>query len=93
MDARTQQNILDTFAGVDLSIIEEVLYFDGWMSYEESGGYLIFKGIDGSIQRCEYGYSVMADDNTNHFEPMDITHEEYLRCVKEMDETSNRMEY
>lgn len=93
IDKHTKQQIFETFEGVDLSIVEEVLYFDGWTSYEECGGYLIFKGIDGSIQRCEYGYCVMADDNTNHFQPVEITHEEYLECIKEMDEAAQSTEF
>lgn len=86
------QSIVDTFPDADLSIIEEVLYFDGWQSYEECGGYLIFRGIDGSIQRCEYGHCVFAEDNTNYFTPMDITHEEYLQNVKDMDEAAANTE-
>lgn len=90
IDTHIKQQIFETFVGVDMSIIEEVLYFDGWQSYEECGGYLIFRGIDGSIQRCEYGHSVMTDDNTNHFEPVEITQEE---CVKEMDAAASNIDF
>ena len=93
IDAHTRQQICETFVGVDLSIIEDVLYFDGWTSYEECGGYLIFKGIDGSIQRCDYGYCVMVEDNTNHFLPVEITHEEYLACVQEMENAAQSIEF
>ena len=84
MDSDLAHSILDTFPDADLSIVEEVLFFDGWQSYDECGGFLIFRGIDGSIQRCEYGYSVMASDNTNWFQPMDISEDEYHRTVADM---------
>ena len=48
----------------------------------------MLRGIDGSIQQCEYGYSVMAEDNTNYFTPVEITEEEYIACVKAMDEAA-----
>ena len=88
MNMHAKQQILDTFADADLSIVEEVLYFNGWVSDEECGGYLMFRGIDGSIQQCEYGYSVMAEDKTNYFTPVEITEEEYIACVKAMDEAA-----
>ena len=84
MDSDVARSILDTFPDADLYIVHEVLFFDGWVSYEECGGYLIFRGIDGSIQRCEYGYSVMASDNTNRFQPMEISEDEYHRNVADM---------
>lgn len=89
IDPYVKKEISETFDNVDFSIIEEVLYFDGWTTYEEYGGYLIFKGIDGSIQRCDYGYCVMVEDNTNYFRPVEITHEEYLACVEEMNASLN----
>lgn len=71
-----KREILDVFKDVDFSIIDHVLFFDGWSSYEENGGALIFVGIDDSIQIVEYGYSVMSVDNTNHFDPRDISLED-----------------
>jgi hypothetical protein len=93
MDAHTKQEILDTFMDADLSIVQEILFFDGWTSYEEHGGYLIFRGIDGSIQRCEYGHSVMDDHDTNHFCPMDITDEEFHASVAEMEEAAQNTDF
>jgi len=92
MDQHIIDQILDTFVDVDLSIIKEVVYFDGWSTYEESGGYLIFIGIDDSIQRVEYGYCVMVsrEDNINHFDPVDITAYERDRCIEEMVKTIDR---
>ena len=84
MDSDLAHSILDTFPDADLSIVQEVLFFDGWQSYDECGGFLILRGIDGSIQRCEYGYSVMASDNNNWFQPMDISEDEYHRTVADM---------
>lgn len=80
--------ITDTFPDADLSIVKEVLYFNGWMSHEECGGYLIFVGIDDSIQLCEYGYCVFAEDNTNYFTPREITRNEADALMKEMDEAA-----
>lgn len=93
MDMHTKRQILETFEDADLSIVEEVLFFDGWISYEECGGYLIFRGIDGSIQRCDYGYCVMAEDNTNHFLPVEITEEEYRLNVAEMQEAASNTDF
>lgn len=84
MTYTVDQDILDTFVDVDLSIIKEVLYFDGWTSHEECGGFLIFEGVDGSIQRCDYGYSVMADDNTNYFQPYEISREQADEDIADM---------
>ena len=53
MNMHAKQQILDTFADADLSIVEEVLYFNGWVSDEECGGYLMFRGIDGSIRQVK----------------------------------------
>lgn len=77
-------SVLDTFKDADLSLIKEILYFDGWTTYEEDGGYLIFLGIDDTIQLCEYGYCVMAEDNTNYFNPIEITRDEMDRRILEM---------
>lgn len=93
MDEITALQILDTFPEADLSIIKQVLYFDGWSTYEEYGGYLMFIGIDNSIQRCEYGYCVMVADNTNYFLPYDITAEEYYASVQCMNNAKNNNVY
>jgi hypothetical protein len=89
MDQSTATRIVETFSNADLTIIKEVIFFDGWMTYEECGGYLIFIGIDDSIQRCEYGYSVMTDDNTNYFEPAEITAECRDYCIESMTKAAN----
>ncbi len=70
MSPETKQKILETFSDADLSLIEDVLYFDGWADYEEDGGILVFKAVDGTFQIAEYGYCVMADDHTNRFFPL-----------------------
>jgi hypothetical protein len=77
--------ISETFPDADLSIVKEVLYFDGWSGYEECGGYLIFVGIDDTVQLCEYGYSVMAPEEANHFSPREITEERSRELIAEMD--------
>ena len=76
--------LVDTFSDVDTTIIKEVLYFDGWTSYEECGGFLIFVGVDDSIQKADYGTSVFAEDNTQYFRPYVITREEADREIAEM---------
>jgi hypothetical protein len=88
MDERIA-DIEEMFDDADVSLIKEIIYFDGWSTYEESGGYLIFKGIDDSIQLCEYGYSVMGDDNTDYFQPVEITQQQADDMIKEMDEWIN----
>lgn len=76
--------VVDTFEDADVEIIKHIEYFDGWQSYEECGGILVFTGIDGSIQVCDYGHCVMADENTNHFEPREVTRDEADRLIAEM---------
>ena len=83
------EHVMEIFVDADISIIKEIIYFDGWCGYEESGGYLIFKGIDDSIQCCNYGYSVMSDDNNNYFDPREITAEEALEMIQEMEKAKN----
>jgi len=80
------ENCLSIFPDADVSIIKEIIFFDGWNSYEEYGGYLIFIGIDDSIQLCEYGYCVMAsdEDNQNRFTPCEITKEQADTLIEEM---------
>ena len=77
-------DILDMFTGVDIELIKDVIYFDGWSSYEESGGYLIFTAVDDTIQLVDYGYSVMSDDNSNQFHLQEITKERADMLVSEM---------
>jgi hypothetical protein len=78
-------NILEVFENPDLSIIKKILYFNGWSTYDESEGYLIFIGVDDTIQLCQYDSNVFADDNTNYFTPREISKREYFQCVKNMD--------
>lgn len=73
------------FDKADVSIIERIIYFNGWVSYEECGGILIFEGIDGSIQMTEYGSSVMCSELTE-FNPREITQEEANEEIRKMDE-------
>ena len=70
--------------GLDVSIIKAIYYFDGWSDYEEHGGYLIFQGIDDSIQFDEYGYCVYSSGPT-HFEPYEIDETRALELIAEMD--------
>ena len=86
LDQECIQSILEIFQEVDLTIIKSILYFDGWSGYEECGGYLIFRGIDDSLQLVEYGYCVMAEDNTNYFRPYELTKEAALEKIREMDD-------
>lgn len=82
-----KQELFDTFKGIDLSLIKDVLYFDNWTTYEESGGVLIFQGIDDSYQYCEFGHCVMVDSSEqNHFEPIDIQYDRAVEMAQEWDE-------
>lgn len=91
LTAKEVQDVLDTFEDADVSIIESILYFDGWSTYEEYGGYLVFRGIDGSIQYCKYGYCVMASDNTNYFRPRDVSEDEWHAMVASVEEAKASM--
>jgi len=82
-------SVLETFEDADPSLIKEIIYFDGWCTYEESWGYLIFKGIDDSIQLIEYGYSVMSDDNRNLFTLQEINMKQAKKLMKDMDKLIN----
>lgn len=78
------QDIDATFVDADLSLISDVLYFDGWTSYDASGGYLIFRGFDGALYCCEYGSSGSDECCANAFLPVAITQKQYAECLKEM---------
>lgn len=77
------EEVISAFPDADITLIDEIIYFDGWTSYEECGGYLIFKGIDGSIQFAEYGTSVFSSE-PNAFCSRDVTAEEAERLILEM---------
>lgn len=83
------ERAMEIFEDIDISIIKEIVYLNGWSGYEEGRGYLIFKGIDDSIQYCEYGSCVFADDNTNYFNPQEITPDEALEMIQEMEKYIN----
>ena len=85
MTADDIAEIEELFEGADVSLIKEIVYFNGWSDYEECGGYLIFVGIDDCLHLCEYGYCVLATDNTNYFEPVEITQETADEMMREMD--------
>ena len=79
--------IKELFEDADISIIKTIVYFDGWSDWEECGGILVFIGIDDSIQVCHYGECVMAEDNTDYFEPIEVTQEYADKLIEEMKET------
>lgn len=84
MTKQEEEEILSVFPDADLEIIKTVIFFDGWSDYEENGGYLIFIGIDDTIQTCSYGYSVMSSDNTNYFNPQETTVWEMADIIEEI---------
>lgn len=86
----TKKEITELFADADLSLIREILYFDGWSDYEESGGILVFRAIDDSIQIADYGYCVMAEDNTNRFYLREVSLAEAQQEIKEMEAAINK---
>ena len=85
LQAEDIAEIEELFEDADVSLIKEIIYLDGWSDWEECGGYLIFLGIDDCIHYCEYGYCVMATDNTNYFEPVEITRKVAEEMIREMD--------
>jgi hypothetical protein len=80
-------NIIDIFGPVDVSIIDSIIYMDGWSSYEDSGGLIVFYGIDGSIQMIEHAYSVMSDlyPNDNQFIAEEISKEIAIERILHME--------
>lgn len=76
------ENIKEIFVDADISLIKGIYFFDGWSTYEECGGILIFKGIDDSIQVVEYGYSVYSTTCINHFNLNEIKELEMEYIVK-----------
>jgi hypothetical protein len=81
--------IEELFEDADTSLIKSIIYFNGWSDWEECGGYLIFEGIDDSIQMCSYGYCVMASDNTNYFHLTEISLDQSKVLIKEMEDAIN----
>ena len=80
----------ELFREVDISIIKEVIYFDSWSDYEEMSGIFIFRGIDESLQLVDFCYCVMAEDNTNRFQPSEIDEERAIQEIKDMEELIHR---
>lgn len=78
-------DVLGAFPDADISIINHIIYFNGWQSDEECGGILIFEGIDGSAQLVNYGTSVFSSQ-PDSFTPHEITSEEVDQQIKEMEE-------
>lgn len=79
MTITLQKQLQDTFHDIDLSLIADVIYFDGWSNYEESGGIFVFKAIDDSIQIAECGNCVMSSDITS-FYPLREVSLEIAKC-------------
>ncbi len=83
-------SILEVFQEPDFSLIKSIVYFDGWTSYEECGGILVFIAIDDTIQIVDYGYCVMAEDNTNYFTMREVSSVEAEEEIREMNEAIDR---
>jgi hypothetical protein len=86
LDAGYESMIREVFSNPDLTLIKSVIYFDSWNGFEEYGGLLIFRGIDNSIQSLEFGYSVMGEDNTNYFRPNEVSLDEAISEIAQMEE-------
>ena len=90
-----QKYLLDQTAKIfdklDVSVIKEVLYLDGWCDWEECGGLLLFEAIDGSMQYAPYGYCVMNEENSNPFDYTEVSPAEARRLVSDMDEIINHL--
>ena len=83
------ERVMEIFVDADISIIKEIIYLNGWSGYEDSAGYLIFKGIDDSIQWCKYASSPYKEDSNHYFEPQEITADEALEMIQEMEKYIN----
>jgi hypothetical protein len=83
-DKESLRKIFDS--GLDLELVSSVIYFGGWCSYEENGGIFIFRAIDGSIQKAEFGYCVMSENHDNSFTLEELTPEEAIKAIEEMEE-------
>ncbi len=87
--------VLHAFPDADTSIIKRIIFFDGWITYEECGGLLIFQGIDDSIQAANYGKSVFSSD-PDTFCPRDVSEaeaDEEIISLKKYLETHNWPNY
>jgi hypothetical protein len=80
------RELLDLFPDADLSIIESIIYDNGWSGYEDSAWLIIFEGIDGSTQALEYSSCSMCDGETsNTFTPREINDYEMEELVLQME--------
>ena len=85
MNPEQIQEVKDTFPDADLSLIEEIIYFNGWNGYEEHGGILIFKAIDDSFQLATYGNNVFSEDTKNYFDLYELSQEEAVKEISDME--------
>lgn len=77
----------DSFTSVHQDFIKEVLYNNGWTSYEESGSLIVFEGTDNNLYYLEHAYSVMESEHLYIYQPILSTEAEVLKLMLEMDET------
>jgi|WetSurMetagenome_2_1015567.scaffolds.fasta_scaffold01858_14 hypothetical protein len=77
-------SIRDIFSDADLSIIKSIYYFEGWSTYEEDGGLLIFQGIDDSIQMASWHRGCGYDCTGFDLEEIDASQAE--QEINEMEE-------
>ena len=84
------QEIKETFDRPDFSLIKSIIYFDGWVDWEENGGILIFKAIDDTLQMVTYGYCVMSEDHSNPFILQEVTLSEAEFEISEMEKQINQ---
>lgn len=77
----------DSFTSVHQDFIKEVLYNNGWTSYEESGVLIVFEGTDNNLYYLEHAYSVMESEHSYVYQPILSNEAEVLKLMLEMDET------
>lgn len=89
-------DIKDEFADVDLSFIASVEYYRCWTDWECSGILLIFTDEIGDYWCAEGGSTPMAEDNTNVWNPCELTKEqanlEMANFDKYVEENNKSME-
>lgn len=68
---------------LDSEIVKEVIYSNGWSSYEEFAQLFIFKAFDDSYQKVEYGSTVYGAWSNDIQE---ISFDQVKLEIKEMEE-------
>lgn len=75
---------------LDLEIIKEVIYCNGWSTYEEFGHVFIFKAFDDSFQKIDYGHNVFTGNWSDYMQ--EISEEQVKLEIEEMEKIIDQCE-